>query len=89
MHLPDEFLVETEDITRDEPSHHVAHLYNFDRGGLEDPGTRLDDPQKPVSPDGLDGNDDCGQMSPWYLFSALGFYPAARDPSIRSWTARS
>lgn len=27
------------------------------------------------SPDGLSGNDDCGQMSAWYLFSALGFYP--------------
>lgn len=26
-------------------------------------------------PDGLSGNDDCGQMSAWYLFSALGFYP--------------
>ena len=29
------------------------------------------------SPDGLGGNDDCGQMSAWYLFSALGFYPVA------------
>jgi putative alpha-1,2-mannosidase len=27
--------------------------------------------------DGLGGNDDCGQMSAWYLFSALGFYPVA------------
>lgn len=26
-------------------------------------------------PDGLCGNDDCGQMSAWYIFSALGFYP--------------
>ena len=29
------------------------------------------------SPDGLGGNDDCGQMSAWYLFSVLGFYPVA------------
>ena len=29
------------------------------------------------SPDGLGGNDDCGQMSAWYIFSALGFYPVA------------
>ena len=29
------------------------------------------------TPDGLGGNDDCGQMSAWYLFSALGFYPVA------------
>jgi putative alpha-1,2-mannosidase len=29
------------------------------------------------APDGLGGNDDCGQMSAWYIFSALGFYPVA------------
>ena len=29
------------------------------------------------APDGLSGNDDCGQMSAWYIFSALGFYPVA------------
>jgi putative alpha-1,2-mannosidase len=29
------------------------------------------------APDGLGGNDDCGQMSAWYLFTALGFYPVA------------
>ncbi len=28
-------------------------------------------------PDGLGGNDDCGQMSAWYIFSSLGFYPVA------------
>ena len=30
-----------------------------------------------ATPDGLGGNDDCGQMSAWYLFTALGFYPVA------------
>jgi len=29
------------------------------------------------TPDGLGGNDDCGQMSAWYIFSSLGFYPVA------------
>ena len=29
------------------------------------------------APDGLGGNDDCGQMSAWYIFTALGFYPVA------------
>ncbi len=29
------------------------------------------------TPDGLGGNDDCGQMSAWFLFSSLGFYPVA------------
>jgi predicted alpha-1,2-mannosidase len=60
-----------------EPSHHMAYLYNF-----------VEQPQKTVarvhqicndfyknSPDGLIGNEDCGQMSAWYVFSAMGFYP--------------
>ncbi|MGZ3851773.1 MAG: glycoside hydrolase domain-containing protein, partial [Flavisolibacter sp.] len=33
--------------------------------------------QYAASPDGLGGNDDCGQMSAWYVFSSLGFYPFA------------
>ncbi|MGI4884130.1 MAG: GH92 family glycosyl hydrolase [Janthinobacterium lividum] len=89
MHLPDSFFAETEDITREgiiggyvhgnEPAHHAAYLYNW-----------TDQPYKtqvqvrnilvrqyhPTS-DGLGGNDDCGQMSAWYIFSALGFYPVA------------
>jgi predicted alpha-1,2-mannosidase len=89
MHLPDEFFAETEDITRDgivggyihgnEPAHHVAYLYDWTdqpwktqarvRGILEQ--------QYNAAPDGLGGNDDCGQMSAWYILSALGFYPVA------------
>lgn len=89
MHLPDEFFAETEDITREgiignyvhgnEPSHHVAYLYNWtDEPHKTQERVRmiLKNQYKPV-PDGLGGNDDCGQMSAWYLFSALGFYPVA------------
>lgn len=60
-----------------EPSHHVAYLYNY-----------VDKPYKSQkwlhkimselytdAPDGLCGNEDCGQMSAWYVFSAMGFYP--------------
>ncbi len=60
-----------------EPSHHMAYLYNF-----------VDKPQKTIqlteqicnnfyknTPDGLIGNEDCGQMSAWYVFSAMGMYP--------------
>ncbi|MEM7186099.1 MAG: GH92 family glycosyl hydrolase [Bacteroidota bacterium] len=60
-----------------EPSHHMAYLYNF-----------VGKPQKTQekvhqiltelytnAPDGISGNEDCGQMSAWYVFSALGFYP--------------
>ncbi len=89
MELPDKYFAETEDITRDgiignyvhgnEPSHHVAYLYNF-----------TDEPWKTAqhirqilpmqyknTPGGLGGNDDAGQMSAWYIFSTLGFYPVA------------
>jgi predicted alpha-1,2-mannosidase len=89
MHLPDEFFAETEDITREgiignyvhgnEPSHHVAYLYNWtDEPWKTQERVRmiLRNQYRPV-PDGLGGNDDCGQMSAWYLFSALGFYPVA------------
>jgi predicted alpha-1,2-mannosidase len=89
MHLPDEFFADTEDITREgiignyvhgnEPSHHVAYLYNWtDQPWKTQERVRmiLKNQYRPT-PDGLGGNDDCGQMSAWYLFSALGFYPVA------------
>jgi predicted alpha-1,2-mannosidase len=89
MNLPDKFFAETEDITRDgiignyvhgnEPAHHAAYLYNY----TEQPHKTqarvrmiLNKMYHPT-PDGLGGNDDCGQMSAWYIFSALGFYPVA------------
>jgi predicted alpha-1,2-mannosidase len=89
MYLPDKYFAETEDITRDgiignyvhgnEPAHHVAYLYNF-AGQPWKTQQRvrmiLKNQYKPA-PDGLGGNDDCGQMSAWYLFSTLGFYPVA------------
>ena len=89
MDLPDKYFAETEDITRDgiignyvhgnEPAHHVVYLYNF-AGQPWKTQQRvrmiLKNQYKPT-PDGLGGNDDCGQMSAWYLFSTLGFYPVA------------
>ena len=63
-----------------EPSHHVAYLYNYsDRPQKTQELIRkvFDEFYFPTR-DGLSGNDDCGQMSAWYLFSALGFYPV--DP---------
>ncbi|HRH46226.1 MAG TPA: GH92 family glycosyl hydrolase, partial [Pyrinomonadaceae bacterium] len=89
MHLPDEFFAETEDITRDgiignyihgnEPSHHVAYLYNWtDQPWKTQERVRMIlNHQYHPTPDGLGGNDDCGQMSAWYLFSSLGFYPVS------------
>jgi predicted alpha-1,2-mannosidase len=60
-----------------EPSHHVAYLYNY-VGQPWKTQSRvrqvMDSFYKP-SPDGLIGNEDCGQMSAWYVLSAAGFYP--------------
>ncbi|WP_162426676.1 GH92 family glycosyl hydrolase [Pontibacter pudoricolor] len=89
MELPDKYFENTEDISRDgiignyvhgnEPSHHVAYLYNWtDQPWKTQERTRmvLKAMYKPTI-DGLGGNDDFGQMSAWYIFSALGFYPVA------------
>jgi predicted alpha-1,2-mannosidase len=89
MHLPDEFFAHTEDITREgiiggyvhgnEPAHHIAYLYNWtDQPYKTQAQVRhiLKMQYKPT-PDGLGGNDDCGQMSAWYMFSSLGFYPVS------------
>jgi predicted alpha-1,2-mannosidase len=89
MHLPDAFFAETEDITREgiiggyvhgnEPAHHAAYLYNWtnEPWKTQERVRAILKHQYRPTPDGLGGNDDCGQMSAWYLFTALGFYPVA------------
>jgi predicted alpha-1,2-mannosidase len=89
MHLPDKFFAETEDITRDgiiggyvhgnEPSHHIAYLYNWtDQPWKTQETVRMIlKNQYHIGADGLGGNDDTGQMSAWYIFSTIGFYPVA------------
>lgn len=60
-----------------EPSHHIAYLYDY-AGAPWKTQARLKqimDSQYAPRPDGLSGNDDLGQMSAWYVFTALGFYP--------------
>lgn len=87
MNLPDRYFEQTEDITRDgimgcyvhgnEPSHHVPYLYAW-TGAPWKGQERLKfimDGMYRNAPDGLCGNDDCGQMSAWYVFTAMGFYP--------------
>jgi predicted alpha-1,2-mannosidase len=87
MHLDDRHFAETEDVTRvglignyvhgNEPSHHIPYLYNW----TSQPWKTQERVHQVVNtmyknkPDGLCGNDDCGQMSAWYIFSVLGFYP--------------
>ena len=63
-----------------EPCHHVPYLYKYSSKPQETDKivkTLVDDYYH-NRPDGLMGNDDCGQMSAWYMFSSLGFYPV--DP---------
>ncbi len=62
-----------------EPSHHIAYLYDY-AGAPWKTQQRLKqimDSQYAPTPTGLAGNDDLGQMSAWYIFTALGFYPVA------------
>lgn len=62
-----------------EPSHHIAYLYDY-AGAPWKTQQRLKqimDSQYAPAPSGLAGNDDLGQMSAWYVFTALGFYPVA------------
>ena len=67
-----------------EPSHHIAYLYNFaDEPWKTQMYVRkiLDEFYKPT-PDGLIGNEDCGQMSAWYILSASGFYEVAPNSAV-------
>ncbi|RNC88429.1 MAG: glycoside hydrolase family 92 protein [Winogradskyella sp.] len=60
-----------------EPSHHMAYLYNF----VNKPHKTQEKVHQILTqlykndPDGVSGNEDCGQMSAWYVLSAMGFYP--------------
>ena len=60
-----------------EPSHHVGYLYDFIGKELKTQFwvDKIIDSLYTNTPDGLCGNDDCGQMSAWYVFSTIGFYP--------------
>jgi predicted alpha-1,2-mannosidase len=62
-----------------EPSHHVAYLYAYagQPWRTQERLKQIMDTQYAPRPDGLAGNDDLGQMSAWYVFTALGFYPVA------------
>ena len=60
-----------------EPSHHVAYLYNYIGKPWKTQAMvrRILETQYKNQPDGHCGNEDCGQMSSWYIFSSLGLYP--------------
>ena len=87
MEIADKYIDQHEDITRDgiignyvhgnEPGHHIPYLYNWTDKPYKTQ-ERVRSIMKAMygpAEDGLCGNDDAGQMSAWYVFSALGFYP--------------
>jgi hypothetical protein len=67
-----------------EPSHHMAYLYNY----VGQPWKTQSRVQQIMNefykpePDGLIGNEDCGQMSAWYVLSAAGFYPVTPGSTV-------
>jgi predicted alpha-1,2-mannosidase len=87
MHLDDKYIEKNEDITRDgimgnyvhgnEPSHHVPYLYNYTSSPwkTQERVHAIANKFYTNETNGLCGNDDAGQMSAWYVFSALGIYP--------------
>ncbi len=66
-----------------EPSHQIAYEYNYAGQPWKTQAMvrRIMNEMYRDQPDGLAGNEDCGQMSAWYIFSALGFYPVCPGSS--------
>lgn len=93
MEIEDKYIEKHEDITRDgiignyvhgnEPGHHIPYLYNW-TGHPKKTQSRVRmimDTMYGSTVEGLCGNDDAGQMSAWYIFSSLGFYPVTPGSS--------
>lgn len=72
-----------------EPSHHMAYLYNFVGKPQKTQALvrKIMDEFYTIYPDGLIGNEDCGQMSAWLVASAMGFYPVL--PGTNAWVLGS
>lgn len=102
--IEDKYIEKNEDITRDgiignyvhgnEPGHHIPYLYNWTNTPwkTQERVRMIVKTMYSDKEDGLCGNDDAGQMSAWYIFSSLGFYPvlpgsptyAIGSPSVRN-----
>jgi predicted alpha-1,2-mannosidase len=67
-----------------EPGHHYLYLYNY--AGQPWKAQELARKHTTINyrnlPNGINGNDDCGQMSAWYIFSVMGFYPVTPGSGI-------
>ena len=69
-----------------EPSHHVIHLYNYANRPwkTQELIDRVLKEQYRNAPDGLSGNEDCGQMSAWYVLNSMGFYQVCPGKPVYS-----
>ncbi len=67
-----------------EPSHHIAYLYNYTNAPWKTQKIvyKIQTEFYKNTPDGLIGNEDCGQMSAWYVLSAMGFYQVTPGTSF-------
>ena len=86
-HLPEYCYADNEDVSEDcllggyvhgnEPSHHIPYLYAWTSQPWKTQYWLREIINRFYKPEirGLGGNDDCGQMSAWYIFSVMGFYP--------------
>ena len=69
-----------------EPSHHISHLYNY-AGQPWKTQALVDSILQTLylnNPDGLSGNEDCGQMSAWYILNSMGFYSVTPGDPVYS-----
>ncbi len=93
IEIDDKYIEKHEDITRDgiignyvhgnEPGHHIPYLYNWTEKPYktQELVRMIMNTMYAPTVDGLCGNDDAGQMSAWYIFSSLGFYPVTPGSS--------
>ncbi len=67
-----------------EPCHQITYLYNYFKQPwkCQEKIRYIMDEFYGNTPDALSGNDDCGQMSAWYIFNSMGFYPTAPSSNI-------
>ena len=67
-----------------EPCHQIAYIYNYlgQPWKCQEKVRYIMETFYGNAPDALSGNDDCGQMSAWYIFNAMGFYPTAPSSNI-------
>jgi len=75
--LLDEHFRGGHNVHKNEPSHHYGYLYDYSGEPWKTQAKvrEIAAAEYANLPAGLDGDDDCGQMSAWYLFTAMGFYP--------------